>query len=178
MWQWVVTPKAEAEGKQSIIWNIELKDSEGTKIRDLPTVVVEIDIKPKLGIPSWILGSNFTLATLVSGIYLNWAGIRAMKQSKQYEKRQQGQAEWEREQKQLTFNQLLKNYKKAVITKAWNANKEENEFNLLYQFVYDNEDWVELLQHAPKEDKDWFKTPPKEGEDWFTLFQALIKKKK
>ncbi len=80
-WQWVLTPKIDAEGQQTIIWNLQIKDSQGKTYQDIPTVQVKVDIKPKLGIPSWILGSNFTFGALVSGILLNWLGYRAKRKN-------------------------------------------------------------------------------------------------
>lgn len=89
-WNWVILPKKDVEGRQAIAWVVKIQDGSSPTYSDLSTVHIDLDIKPRLGIPSWWLGRDWTLfttGTTIAGIVSTFYAFKKKADEKQIGKK-------------------------------------------------------------------------------------------
>jgi hypothetical protein len=89
-WTWVILPKKDAEGRQAIAWTVAIQDGSDASSSNLPTVYADLKIKPKLGVPSWLFGANWSMVTtavMLGGLFSTFYSFKKKAEEKQIGKK-------------------------------------------------------------------------------------------
>lgn len=84
-WNWVILPKNEVEGHQAIAWTVKIQDDNNLTYKDISSVNIDLNIKPKLGVPSWLFGREWTILsmmTTLSGAFMTFYAFKRKAEEK------------------------------------------------------------------------------------------------